>query len=75
MTFTLYLSLGLLATSFAFLIQSIIIFYIEEKFIKITVNHHGRIKNLEERIKKLEENFEKNSFENISAEIGKTFKK
>ena len=49
MTFTLYLSLGLLATSFAFLIQSIIIFYIEEKFIKITVNHHGRIKNLEEK--------------------------
>lgn len=65
MTFTLYLSLGLLATSFAFLIQSIIIFYIEEKFIKITVNHHGRIKNLEEK--------QVNSWENIHDEIANNF--
>lgn len=36
----------------------------EKKFGKITVNHHGRIKNIEE-----------NSFENISLEIGKTFRK
>lgn len=36
----------------------------EKKFGKITVNHYGRIKNLEE-----------NSFENISLEIGKTFRK
>lgn len=69
MTFTLYLSLGLLFTSFAFLIQSIRIYQLEQKLTKITVNHHGRIKNLEERVKKLEENFEKNSFENISLEI------
>lgn len=63
MTFTLYLSLGLLFTSFAFLIQSIRIYQIEKKLTKITVNHYGRIKNLE-----------KNSFENISMEIEKTFK-
>lgn len=69
MAFTLYLSLGLLAISVAFLVQSIRIYQLEQKLTKITVNHHGRIKNLEERVKKLEENFEKNSFENISLEI------
>lgn len=69
MTFTLYLSLGLLAISVAFLAQSIRIYQLEQKLTKITVNHHGRIRNLEERVKKLEENFEKNSFENISLEI------
>lgn len=62
MTFTLYLSFGLLATSFAFLIQSIRISQIEEKLTKITANHKGRIENLEA-----------NSFRNIHDEIAKTF--
>lgn len=66
----LLISLTILLASIGYLIHTLWIMKIEEKLTKITVNHHGRIKNLEERIKKLEENFENiPSFENIPTAI------
>lgn len=61
----LLISLTILLASIGYLIQVLWIMKIEEKLTKITVNHHGRIKNLEEK--------QVNSWENIHDEIAKTF--
>lgn len=58
----LLISLTILFASIGYLIQVFWIMKIEEKLTKITVNHHGRVKNLEA-----------NSWKNIHDEIAKTF--
>ena len=61
----LLISLTIFLASIGYLIHSLWIMKIEEKLTKITVNHHGRMKNLEEK--------QVNSWENIHDEIAKTF--
>ena len=61
----LLISLTILLASIGYLIHTLWIMKIEEKLTKLTVNHHGRIKNLEEK--------QVNSWENIHDEIAKNF--